>query len=943
MFRALTGWSSRIGGRDHNEDSFIVAVKGGRGSVLNIADSVPFDLLLAVADGMGGGPYGELASDTVVRSLKALFVDGKYTDWIRARGMGSADPLTVLKDLVRFINGELVKTANSKAVTSIGTTADIVVVQGGNYYYAHVGDSRIYLISNSQVRQLTSDHNLGQAAKDARVPLDMVEKPNMVYNMLGVHTAFEIDVGEGTLSQGDVFLLASDGIAKLTNDDFAYHLRTNPQNMIAVAEGLTGDGVRRGGEKADNATAVLAKIGEDGDTASMARLPSISGAECSREAPLHDVKGVHIETSITDIIGGFTPGPSVASSGGWSKTLWIAGSIAGGIALIVLIVMGVVLAKSCHTPASSQKQPEQQVNTEDQTRITIASLTNRIAGGDIPPLQELVKRQNEIIGASSSEQRSHINQELLALTEQWEQGVDQLLKSYLNEAKTIVKVAKGAKPDSQTIGELEHKVNVFAEKFTNPLLKAKCPGRYTEWTNVLAQINTTLSPISNKEEQGLASNAVAEKYRLKIAELRKKAVSLKLGAQKREMAYEAAQTQYETLLLETETFPVGNLWQRERDALAQDVTDVYLTLTNWKSSIDDKNKIQQLEAKIEAAKKRPADSVTTMPSSRPSDPNAGIAQSGSSIDVKETRATGPVVLSIAANPAKTAQAEQGTNNTPVPPPIPNKHDAWTAQRKQIDEISTQIQGLQLNEKSRQVVMNSLIGKLKSVKSDVSPRYKAFYGRMEGNQELLYYINRLDEYAVGFPHLYDASEFAQGKKKWTTKYLEMEAEAIEEVCPTISSMKQLALTLRFLVEIRKAKEGAIESVSCEQDDGLVKLLKKTSARDKAEKLALEPEMRLWFSELNDGHVAWNEAGKKQIKPGTKCKVPIPQTDIKVFDEKSIAALSAYIRSKFDKSIGWDNNLARGVVCDLLRKGCEEGRLVFYESKELKMLRDTLTDQ
>lgn len=260
MLYARTGWSTRVGRRDGNEDSCIIAARGG-GGALALTDDVPFDLLLAVADGMGGGPYGELASGTVVSFLKAIFVDGQYQLWVQARGLADADPLTLLKDVVRFANKELIKAANARAVTKIGATADIVLVKDRTYYFAHAGNCRIYLMSGNVFRQLTRDHTIGSAIKERGVPVTAASKPNAVYNMLGVHPAFDIDVGEGTIGEGDLLILTTDGVNALVPEDYAHHLSAHREDITAVAHGLTGDGVRRGGDRADNATIVMAQFG----------------------------------------------------------------------------------------------------------------------------------------------------------------------------------------------------------------------------------------------------------------------------------------------------------------------------------------------------------------------------------------------------------------------------------------------------------------------------------------------------------------------------------------------------------------------------------------------------------------------------------------------------------------------------------------------------------
>ena len=258
------GAASNIGGRPNNEDAFFVAVRDDRTG--GIAPTVPFDLVLAVADGMGGGAFGEDASAIVVMRLKSIFVDGNYARWLVERGMALAEPMTLLKDIAEALNREIVEAANLKGVSTMGSTLDLVAVRGNTAYYAHVGDSRVWHLSprEAAARQVTRDQTVAAEARRHGIPADEILDPHRVTSMLGAFPTVDVEVGQFEVRASDVIILATDGVNRLMPRDFFYHLGRNEKDLNKIAEVMVAEAVQRRGPKADNATMVVAAVESEG-------------------------------------------------------------------------------------------------------------------------------------------------------------------------------------------------------------------------------------------------------------------------------------------------------------------------------------------------------------------------------------------------------------------------------------------------------------------------------------------------------------------------------------------------------------------------------------------------------------------------------------------------------------------------------------------------------
>lgn len=232
--------------RSGNEDSFAVDLSESRG-------------VFMVADGMGGHAAGEVASEMavqiVVRELGA--VQDLHASDAPAR-VGAA-----LKHANRSIHDRTISEVDKQGM---GTTASVLLVSGAKYMIGQVGDSRVYLLRDGALIQLTKDHSYVQEQVDLGnlTPEQARYHPysNVITRCVGASPDVEPDLYAGEVKPGDVFLVASDGLTGMVDDRRLQQLlmaRTIPERKV---QALIAEANGRGG--LDNITAIVVQI-EAGD------------------------------------------------------------------------------------------------------------------------------------------------------------------------------------------------------------------------------------------------------------------------------------------------------------------------------------------------------------------------------------------------------------------------------------------------------------------------------------------------------------------------------------------------------------------------------------------------------------------------------------------------------------------------------------------------------
>ena len=220
--------------------------------------------LFALADGMGGHPEGEVASQLALQTLAALFQ--------RDARPVLQDPLRFLHDAIMAGHHQLLRYATEKAlIDTPRTTVVACVLQGNAAYWAHCGDSRLYLVRGDKLIARTRDHSYSELQETLSQVVPMGERfnRNVLFTCLGSPGKPVVDtVGPLLLQPGDRLLLCSDGLWGSVSDAMITEQLSQHPISDAVPE-LVEQALRNGGPKSDNVS-VLAmewESAEDSDAA----------------------------------------------------------------------------------------------------------------------------------------------------------------------------------------------------------------------------------------------------------------------------------------------------------------------------------------------------------------------------------------------------------------------------------------------------------------------------------------------------------------------------------------------------------------------------------------------------------------------------------------------------------------------------------------------------
>jgi serine/threonine protein phosphatase PrpC len=236
---------SLIGDREDNQDRVTVAV-------------TEKTVLLVVIDGMGGHSDGSRAADTALRSL---------LDSFQQTVVPIFDPLGFMHLALGKAHDEVAKLGSLQSLeTRPRATTAICLVQQGQAYWAHIGDSRIYWIRHGQVLTRTRDHShvelLLREGKITEAEVANHPMRNFVECCLGGDPAIpEMTIsGRHLLEPGDVLLLCTDGIwSNLTDPDIAAFFRDETQDLRAWLEALGRRAVQASAPFSDNSTAAVVR------------------------------------------------------------------------------------------------------------------------------------------------------------------------------------------------------------------------------------------------------------------------------------------------------------------------------------------------------------------------------------------------------------------------------------------------------------------------------------------------------------------------------------------------------------------------------------------------------------------------------------------------------------------------------------------------------------
>ncbi len=236
--------------RGHNEDSFLIDEELS---------------LFIVADGMGGHAGGGTASRLAVETVDMVVREA----WAMENSPLKEDcPLqssripTVLRRAVQEACFKIYEAAQSNShLAGMGTTTVALLIHGNHAFFAHVGDSRIYLIRGQLVQQVTEDHSLvNEQIRAGMITAEEALKSrykNIITRSVGFEPTVQVDVMGLVCEPGDTFVLCSDGMSNLVRENDILRL-TSTDDLGAAVQGLVDLANERGGD--DNITVVSARV-----------------------------------------------------------------------------------------------------------------------------------------------------------------------------------------------------------------------------------------------------------------------------------------------------------------------------------------------------------------------------------------------------------------------------------------------------------------------------------------------------------------------------------------------------------------------------------------------------------------------------------------------------------------------------------------------------------
>jgi protein phosphatase len=237
--------------RSHNEDSIAADPANG---------------LVVLADGMGGYNAGEVASGMattvivsemrqILASAKPYHIDSRTSEEIAAR---------LVREQVLKANSSIYQAAQSQPqYAGMGTTLIVCLFYDNRMLVAHLGDSRLYLLRDGEFTQVTRDHSLLQEQIDSGIitpeQAKKAQHKNLVTKALGIDPIVEPELHEYPTKAGDLYLLCSDGLCDMVEDEvIGMTLQALGGNLKLAAQQLVQMANDNGGR--DNVSVILVRV-----------------------------------------------------------------------------------------------------------------------------------------------------------------------------------------------------------------------------------------------------------------------------------------------------------------------------------------------------------------------------------------------------------------------------------------------------------------------------------------------------------------------------------------------------------------------------------------------------------------------------------------------------------------------------------------------------------
>jgi serine/threonine protein phosphatase PrpC len=239
--------------RKNNEDNFGYDTRHG---------------IFVVCDGMGGQAAGEVASKIAVDTVLHYFHEhekGQGSE-VLGRGFdGVSESANALGNAIQLAN-KAIREASAREMgnTGMGCTIVALRVEGELFSIAHAGDSRIYLVREGAIQQLTTDHSLVmEQVRRGLITLEEAEHfemQNVIVRALGSEDSVEPDLADLKLQEKDTILLCSDGLSRYVKDAAMLDLIEKSKSLEEACDALI-EAAKSGGSD-DNITCLLVRAVE---------------------------------------------------------------------------------------------------------------------------------------------------------------------------------------------------------------------------------------------------------------------------------------------------------------------------------------------------------------------------------------------------------------------------------------------------------------------------------------------------------------------------------------------------------------------------------------------------------------------------------------------------------------------------------------------------------
>lgn len=200
------------------------------------------DNLFIVADGMGGHRAGGFASRFAVNNLATLI--SSYNK--------SSEPKDILKDNIMEVNKLLFDKSNTdKELSGMGTTIVAATIKARTLYFAHVGDSRLYIV-NTEIKQMTTDHSLvNEMVRLGQIrPEEAKNHPdrNVITRAVGIAPKVEVDIADRRIRNNDYVLMCTDGLTSMVENEDIFKTIVSARDPVEATVDLINMANNNGGK-----------------------------------------------------------------------------------------------------------------------------------------------------------------------------------------------------------------------------------------------------------------------------------------------------------------------------------------------------------------------------------------------------------------------------------------------------------------------------------------------------------------------------------------------------------------------------------------------------------------------------------------------------------------------------------------------------------------------